>query len=261
MILIGLKYVNYLILFFIRVLFKKKVKDIFGGKIKVLISGGAALNPVTGHFFNGIGLKLLQGYGQTEASPLISCNFINFNDPKTVGFPVKNTNVKISTDGEILVKGRNVMKGYWKNNNLSRKTVIDGWLHTGDLGFFDKLGRIIINGRKKDLIVTSGGDNISVQKIEGILNQFLEIEQVAIFGDNRPYLIALIVLNKDIKKINLKKILEITNGKLNSIEKVRKFIEIKEPFTYENGMQTQTSKLKKKEIFSFYKKEINQLYS
>ena len=152
------------------------------------------------------------------------------------------------------------MKGYWKNNNLSRKTVIDGWLHTGDLGFFDKLGRIIINGRKKDLIVTSGGDNISVQKIEGILNQFLEIEQVAIFGDNRPYLIALIVLNKDIKKINLKKILEITNGKLNSIEKVRKFIEIKEPFTYENGMQTQTSKLKKKEIFSFYKKEINQLY-
>ena len=255
------KYVNYLILFFIRILFKKKVKDIFGGKIKVLISGGAALNPVTGHFFNGIGLKLLQGYGQTEASPLISCNFINFNDPKTVGFPVKNTNVKISTDGEILVKGRNVMKGYWKNNNLSRKTVIDGWLHTGDLGFFDKLGRIIINGRKKDLIVTSGGDNISVQKIEGILNQFLEIEQVAIFGDNRPYLIALIVLNKDIKKINLKKILEITNGKLNSIEKVRKFIEIKEPFTYENGMQTQTSKLKKKEIFSFYKKEINQLYS
>ena len=100
-----------------------------------------------------------------------------------------------------------------------------------------------------------------MQKIEGILNQFLEIEQVAIFGDNRPYLIALIVLNKDIKKINLKKILEITNGKLNSIEKVRKFIEIKEPFTYENGMQTQTSKLKRKEIFSFYKKEINQLYS
>ena len=139
--------------------------------------------------------------------------------------------------------------------------MIDGWLHTGDLGFFDKLGRIIIDGRKKDLIVTSGGDNVSVQKIEGILNQFLEIEQVAIFGDNRPYLIALIVLNKDVKKVNLKKILKTTNEKLNNIEKVRKFIEIKEPFTYENGMQTQTSKLKKKEIFSFYEKEINQLYS
>lgn len=254
-------YMNYLISFFIRFLFKKKVKDILGSEIKVLISGGAALNPVTGHFFNGIGLRLLQGYGQTEASPLISCNFINFNDPKTVGFPVKNTNVKISIDGEILVKGRNVMKGYWRNNNLSKKTIVNGWLHTGDLGFFDKLGRIIINGRKKDLIVTSGGDNISVQKIEGILNQFLEIEQVVIFGDNRPYLIALIVVNKDIKKINLKEILKVTNSKLNSIEKVRKFIEIKEPFTYENGMQTQTSKLKKKEIFRIYKKEINQLYN
>jgi long-chain acyl-CoA synthetase len=257
----GSKYLNYFILFFIRILFKKKVKDILGGQIKVLISGGAALNPITGNFFNTIGLKLLQGYGQTEASPLISCNFINFNDPQTVGFPVKNTNVKISTDGEIVVKGRNVMKGYWKNKTLSRKTIVNGWLHTGDLGFFDELGRIIINGRKKDLIVTSGGDNVSVQKIEGMLNQFLEIEQVAIYGDNRPYLIALIVVDQNIKKVNIKKLIKLTNEKLNSIEKVRKFIEIKEPFTYENGMQTQTSKLKKKEIFNFYKKKIDELYN
>jgi len=257
----GSKYLNYFILFFIRILFKKKVKDILGGEIKVLISGGAALNPITGNFFNTIGLKLLQGYGQTEASPLISCNFINFNAPQTVGFPVKNTNVKISTDGEIVVKGRNVMKGYWKNKTLSRKTIVNGWLHTGDLGFFDELGRIIINGRKKDLIVTSGGDNVSVQKIEGMLNQLLEIEQVAIYGDNRPYLIALIVVDQNIKKVNIKKLIKLTNEKLNSIEKVRKFIEIKEPFTYENGMQTQTSKLKKKEIFNFYKKKIDELYN
>ena len=257
----GSKYLNYFILFFIRILFRKKVKDILGGQIKVLISGGAALNPITGNFFNTIGLKLLQGYGQTEASPLISCNFINFNDPQTVGFPVKNTNVKISTDGEIVVKGRNVMKGYWKNKNLSQKTIVNGWLHTGDLGFFDELGRIIINGRKKDLIVTSGGDNVSVQKIEGMLNRFIEIEQVAIFGDNRPYLIALIVVDQNVKNVNIKKLIKLTNEKLNSIEKVRKFIEIKEPFTYENGMQTQTSKLKKKEIFNFYKKKIDELYN
>jgi len=254
-------HINYLVLFFIRILFKRKVTNILGGQIKVLISGGAALNPVTGYFFNGIGLRLLQGYGQTEASPLISCNFVNFNDPQTVGFPVKNTNVKISTDGEILVKGRNVMKGYWKNKDLSKKTIIDGWLHTGDLGLFDKLGRIIINGRKKDLIVTSGGDNISVQKIEGMLNQFIEIEQVAVFGDNKPYLIALIVLNQIIKKIDIKKILKITNERLNSIEKIRKFIVITEPFTYDNGMQTQTTKLKRNKIFDFYKKEIDQLYN
>ena len=257
----GSKYLNYFILFITRILFKKKVKDILGGQIKVLISGGAALNPITGNFFNTLGLKLLQGYGQTEASPLISCNFINFNDPQTVGFPVKNTNVKISTDGEIVVKGRNVMKGYWKNKNLSQKTIVNGWLHTGDLGFFDELGRIIINGRKKDLIVTSGGDNVSVQKIEGMLNQFLEIEQVAIYGDNRPYLIALIVVDQNVKNVNIKKLIKHTNEKLNSIEKVRKFIEIKEPFTYENGMQTQTSKLKKKEIFNFYKKKIDELYN
>ena len=257
----GSKYLNYFILFFIRILFRKKVKDILGGQIKVLISGGAALNPITGNFFNTIGLKLLQGYGQTEASPLISCNFINFNDPQTVGFPVKNTNVKISTDGEIVVKGRNVMKGYWKNKNLSQKTIVNGWLHTGDLGFFDELGRIIINGRKKDLIVTSGGDNVSVQKIEGMLNRFIEIEQVAIFGDNRPYLIALIVVDQNVKNVNIKKLIKLTNEKLNSIEKVRKFIEIKEPFTYENGMMTQTSKLKKKEIFNFYKKKIDELYN
>lgn len=254
-------HINYLVLFFIRILFKRKVTNILGGQIKVLISGGAALNPVTGYFFNGIGLRLLQGYGQTEASPLISCNFVNFNDPQTVGFPVKNTNVKISTDGEILVKGRNVMKGYWKNKDLSKKTIIDGWLHTGDLGLFDKLGRIIINGRKKDLIVTSGGDNISVQKIEGMLNQFIEIEQVAVFGDNKPYLIALIVLNQTIKKIDIKKILKITNERLNGIEKIRKFIVITEPFTYDNGMQTQTTKLKRNKIFDFYKKEIDQLYN
>ena len=103
--------------------------------------------------------------------------------------------------------------------------------------FFDQFGRIIINGRKKDLIVTSGGDNISVQKIEGMLSQFVEIDQVVIFGDNKPYLIALIVKNEDIQNADFKKIIEVTNKKLNNIEKIRKFIEIKEPFTYKNGLQ------------------------
>ena len=127
--------------------------------------------------------------------------------------------------------------------------------------FFDQFGRIIINGRKKDLIVTSGGDNISVQKIEGMLSQFVEIDQVVIFGDNKPYLIALIVKNEDIQNADFKKIIEVTNKKLNNIEKIRKFIEIKEPFTYKNGLQTQTTKLKRKEIFNFYKKEIEKLYN
>ena len=141
---------------------------IFGGKVKVLISGGAALNPEIGFFFNKVGLNLLQGYGQTEASPLISCNNKISNNPCTVGIPVKGVRVKISNTGEILVKGNNLMNGYWKNKKLTNKTIVKGWLYTGDLGEIDNKGRLLITGRKKDLIVTSGGDNISAIRIENI---------------------------------------------------------------------------------------------
>ena len=115
----------------------------------MLISGGAALNPSVGFFFNSLAIYLLQGYGQTEASPLISCNRKNSNDPKTVGLPVKDVKVRISSDGEILVSGKNLMDGYWKQKSLTNKTIKNGWLHTGDLGEIDEKGRIIITGRKK----------------------------------------------------------------------------------------------------------------
>ncbi len=244
----------------IRLIFKKKIKEIFGQEIKVLVSGGAALNPSTGIFFNKIGLKLLQGYGQTEAAPLISCNYIEFNKPDTVGFPVKNVMVKISDDSEILVKGRNVMQCYWKKKSLTKKTIKNGWLHTGDLGYFDEIGRLTISGRKKDLIVTSGGDNISVQKIESLFSQYLAVDQVVIYGDNKPFLIALIVLNKDFKCPNINEIVEEINSKLGNFEKIRKFYLVREPFTYENGLLTQTTKIKRKEVFNFYKRQIDNLY-
>ncbi len=244
----------------IRLIFKKKIKEIFGQEIKVLVSGGAALNPSTGIFFNKIGLKLLQGYGQTEAAPLISCNYIEFNKPDTVGFPVKNVMVKISDDNEILVKGRNVMQCYWKKRSLTKKTIKNGWLHTGDLGYFDEIGRLTISGRKKDLIVTSGGDNISVQKIESLFSQYLAVDQVVIYGDNKPFLIALIVLNKDFKCPNVNEIMEEINSKLGNFEKIRKFYLVREPFTYENGLLTQTTKIRRKQVFNFYKKQIDNLY-
>ena len=239
---------------------KNKINNLLGGKIKILISGGAALNPEIGIFFNKLNLNLLQGYGQTEASPLISCNRKYSNDPKTVGPPVRNVKVKISKEGEILVKGSNLMQGYWKNPVMTKKTIINGWLYTGDLGEIDKKGRIIITGRKKDLIITSGGDNISGQRIENILMSFSEVSQVVVYGDNRPYLIALVKISKENNEKDLKKVLEIVNKNLNSVERIRKFIVLDQELTYENGLMTQTMKIKRKKVLNFYHEKINKLY-
>ena len=247
--------------FLTKIFLEKKIKKTMGGNIKALISGGAALNPQIGHFFNKVGFILLQGYGQTEAAPLISCNTRKFNDPKTVGFPVKDVKIKISKDNEILVMGNNVMDGYWGNKKLTNQTLKKNWLHTGDLGYFDKIGRLIINGRKKDLIVTSGGDNISVQKIENMLTEKIGIINAVIFGDNRPFLIALIFIERDTEEISVKHIIEKINKSLNSFEKIRKFIIFKEKLSYENGFLTQTQKIKRKQVFENYKKEIDTLYN
>ena len=251
---------KFLVTIFLKYILKKKVLQIFGKKIKVLISGGAALNPDVGIFFNKLGISLLQGYGQTEASPLISCNRKKNNDPYTVGQPVKDVKVKISNNGEILVSGDNLMQGYWKSKKLTDETLKCGWLHTGDLGKIDEQGRIIITGRKKELIVTSGGENISSQKIENMLLSFDEISQAIVYGDGKPFIIALIKLNDDYKKTDVKKLIQALNYNLNSIEKIRKFIVMDLEPTYENGLMTQTMKLKKKKIFLRYKKEIGRLY-
>ena len=251
---------KFLVTIFLKYILKKKVLQIFGKKIKVLISGGAALNPDVGIFFNKLGISLLQGYGQTEASPLISCNRKKNNDPYTVGQPVKDVKVKISNNGEILVSGDNLMQGYWKSKKLTNETLKCGWLHTGDLGKIDEQGRIIITGRKKELIVTSGGENISSQKIENMLLSFDEVSQAIVYGDGKPFIIALIKLNDDYKKTDVKKLIQALNYNLNSIEKIRKFIVMDLEPTYENGLMTQTMKLKKKKIFLRYKKEIGRLY-
>lgn len=245
---------------FIFLFLKTTVRKIFGGKIKALISGGAALSPKIGLFFNKIGLTLLQGYGQTEAAPLISCNTKKFNNPSTVGFPVKDLEIKIAADGEILVKGSNVMTGYWKNKKLTSQTVKKKWLYTGDLGFLDKIGRLVISGRKKDLIVTSGGDNISVQKIETKLSEEIEIEQAVVFGDNKPFLIALLVVEDSKNRSRYTKLVQKINTSLNSLERIRKFLLLKEKFTYENGFLTQTHKIKRDKVYMNYKEEIENLY-
>ena len=241
---------------------RKKIKKQFGGNLKAFVSGGGALDKEVGSFLNAIGLPTLQGYGLTETSPVVSCNPIDDIRVETVGPPFKGNLVKLADDGEILVKGENVMLGYWKNEKETEKVLKDGWLSTGDIGEFD--GDFLkITDRKKDIIITPGGDNISPVKIENDLNKSEFIEQSLVYGDGKPYLISLIVLNSENKKLskeNVQEEIEKVNKNLSKIEKIKKFLIIKEQFTIENGMMTPTLKLKRYKIIKKYKTELEKLF-
>ena len=241
---------------------RKKIKAQFGGSLKTFVSGGGALDKEVGYFLNAIGLPTLQGYGLTEASPVVSCNPIEDIRVDTVGPPFKGNEVKIAEDGEILVKGENVMLGYWNNTKETNKVLIDGWLHTGDIGVFEK-NYLKITDRKKDIIITPGGDNISPLKIENeIINSNL-FDQAIVFGENKPYLIALLVLSddkKDLDKVEIKDEIEKINNNLSKIEKIKKYFLINEKFSIENGMLTPTLKLKRFKIIQKYKNSIEKLY-
>ena len=244
------------------ILVRKKIKLQFGGSLKAFVSGGGALDAEVGVFLNSIGLPTLQGYGLTETSPVVSCNPIHDIRIDTVGPPFEGNQVKIADDSEILIKGENVMLGYWNNKAETEKVLIDGWLHTGDIGHFENK-YLKITDRKKDIIITTGGDNISPVKIENDLINIKSIEQSLVFGDSKPYLVALLVLNKDfsnISKDDLSKEIENVNEKLTKIEKIKKFIIVKEQFTIENGLMTPTLKLKRYKIINKYKNELEKLY-
>ena len=174
-------------------LVRTKVRGRFGGRLKAMVSGGAALNPDIGSFFLALGLPILQGYGQTEAAPVISANVPGRVKVDTVGPPLRGVEVKIADDGEILVRGELIMTGYWKNEEATRQTIRDGWLHTGDIGELDEDGHLKITDRKKDIIVFSGGDNLSPARVEGFLTLEPAISQAMVYGDKRPYLVAILV--------------------------------------------------------------------
>ena len=179
-------------------LFRPKIQARFGGRMKALVSGGAPLNPDIGIFFHSIGLNLLQGYGQTESGPIISCNRPSVGiKMDTVGRPMKNTEVRIAEDGEILVRGELVMHGYWRNEAETARVLKDGWLHTGDIGEIDPQGRIKITDRKKDIIVNDKGDNVSPQRVEGMLTLQPEILQAMVHGDKRPNIVGIIVADPE----------------------------------------------------------------
>ena len=244
-------------------LVRKKIKLQFGGSLKAFISGGGALDYKVGVFLNSIGLPTLQGYGLTETSPVVSCNTINDIRIDTVGPPFKGNEVKIVDDGEILIKGENVMLGYWNNSVETRKTIKNGWLYTGDIGHFEN-GFLKITDRKKDILITPGGDNISPTKIENDLTKIEFIEQALVYGDNKPFLVALLVLSGDKPKISYEIInneIEKINKQLSKIEKIKKFIVVKKQFSIENGLMTPTLKLKRYKIIDEYKRELEKLYN
>ncbi len=241
-------------------LVRKKIRNQFGGNLQAFVSGGGALDQNIGEFLNAVGLPTLQGYGLTEASPVVSCNLPDLVKVESVGPPFRTNKVKIAEDGEILIKGENVMLGYWNLKEETEKAIKDGWLHTGDIGELDKNNYLKITDRKKDIIVNLGGDNISPSKVENILCLNENIKQSFVYGDKKNYLVALIVSEKEITEEKIKLTIENTNKSLTLIEKIKKFVLINEEFTVENGMLTPTLKLKRKEIIKNYKQQLENLY-
>ena len=247
----------------VETLVRKKIKKQFGGNLKAFVSGGGALDQEIGEFLNSVGLPTLQGYGLTETSPVVSCNPIHKIKVETVGPPFKGNQVKIAKDGEILVKGENVMLGYWNKKEETDKVIIDGWLHTGDIGEIDpEDGYLKITDRKKDIIVSAGGDNISPAKIENMITNEPEVDQCMIYGDKKNYIVALIVPNKDFlnQKEKIQNVIEKINKKLTLLEKIKKIQLIDENFSIENGLMTPTMKVKRKKVTEKYKNQLEKLY-
>ncbi len=243
-------------------LVRKKVKNNFGGRLEAFISGGGPLDSQVGEALNALGLKTLQGYGLTETSPVVSCNLLNKVKVDTVGPIFPGVEVKLAEDGEILVKGENLMLGYWNNKEATEQTIKDGWLHTGDIGEFDEDNYLKITDRKKDIIVSLGGDNIAPSKIENLLTLSPEIEQACVFGEQKNYIAALLVLNSESKSSDedIQIYIDEVNKDLTQPEKIKKFIFIDEPFSIENNLMTPTMKVRRHEVQKKYQNQIDQLF-
>ncbi|QUL39468.1 long-chain fatty acid--CoA ligase [Erythrobacter sp. JK5] len=262
---------------------RPKIRQKFGGRVKAMVSGGAPLNPEVGNFFEAMGLTMLQGYGQTEAGPVISCNRPRVGlKMDTVGPPMRGVEIRIAEDGEILCRGELVMHGYWRNDAETARTIQDGWLHTGDIGHLDDKGRIVITDRKKDMIVNDKGDNVAPQKIEGMLTLQPEVAQAMVSGDKRPYVVGLIVPDAEWalewsrangEKFDMKALQDLpafkkavreavdrTNTDLSVIEKVRKFEFADEAFTIENEEMTPSMKIRRHKIRDRYRERIDGMY-
>ncbi|MBM4166150.1 MAG: long-chain fatty acid--CoA ligase [Ignavibacteria bacterium] len=262
----------------------KKIQEKTGGNIRFFVSGGGPLPKQLGEFFEAVGLQILEGYGLTESSPVLSVNRIEQYKFGTVGFPIPGVEITIADDGEILARGDNIMKGYW-NDELATRRAIDehGFLHTGDIGKFDEGGFLKITDRKKHIIVTSGGKKISPQQVESQLLLSKYIEQVVLIGDDRMFLSALIVpdfemlkeivnayniayklpsdiiARKEIREFYLHEIQRLQKDTAN-YERVRKFVLLDKPLSVENEELTPTLKVRRKIVEEKYQHLIEEMY-
>jgi long-chain acyl-CoA synthetase len=254
----------------------------FGGRLKAMVSGGAPLNPEIGRFFLALGVRLLQGYGQTESGPVISCNLPTRIKIDTVGPPLDGVRVRIADDGEILVAGDNVMRGYWNDPEASARVLDGGWLRTGDVGLVDGDGYLRITDRKRDFIKSSAGEMVSPARVEGYLTMTPEIAQAMVFGDRHPYLVAVLVPDPDfaagvvaetaaaaglstlaadpslVKAVGAA--VARVNQALAPAERVRRFVIAGEPFTIANSQMTPTLKLRRHVIGAVYGASLDALY-
>jgi long-chain acyl-CoA synthetase len=261
---------------------RAKVRGRFGGRLKGMVSGGAALSPELGRTFIALGLRVIQGYGQTEAAPIIAFNPPSRVKMDTVGKALPGVTVALAPDNELLVKGPNVMKGYWNLPEHTAGTIRDGWLYTGDLARIDDEGYIAITDRKKDIVVLSGGDTLSPARVENALTRQPEVAQAMVYGDKRPHLVALIVPDEDFARewaaaeglppdlaslaresafhARLDAVLRRVNQQVNQMERVRRFTIAPEPFSVDNEMLTPTLKIRRHKIREAYGEALDALY-
>jgi len=269
----------------VEALVRRRVRRRFGGRLKALVSGGAALNYEIGLFFTALGLRILQGYGQTEAAPIITVNPPARVKLHAVGPPLHGVELRIAADGEILAKGPNIAtRGYFKQPDATKEVFeADGWFHTGDIGRIDEDGFVFITDRKKDLIVTAGGMNIAPQNVENLLKADPFISQVMVYGDRRPYPVALITINpEELQKFaheqgilatdaavivkhpkiveRIGRTVEEKNTQLQSYAKIKKFTVLPTDFTLDGGELTPTLKVKRKVVAQKYMDAIEELY-
>ncbi len=233
-------------------LVRQKVRARFGGRLKSAMSGGARLEPEVWRFFLGIGLELLQGYGQTEAGPVVSANTRGATRVGTVGRPLEGVDLRIAEDGEILVRGDLVMEGYWGRPAETAAVIRDGWLHTGDVGHMDAGGYLSITDRKKDMIVLSGGENVSPARIEGLLVAQPAIAQAMVLGEGRASLMALLVAAEGYDEPAVAAALADVNKGLSVTERIRRHAVVP-PFTIDNGMLTATQKVRRHIVMEQHK--------
>jgi long-chain acyl-CoA synthetase len=260
-----------------------KIRGLFGGKLRLAVSGAAPINPEILSFFDAAGVLVLEGWGMTETSTAATISKPDDFKVGTIGKPFPGCEIRIAEDGEILVKGPNVFQGYYKNEEATRQTIVDGWLHTGDIGEIDADGFIKITGRKKDIIITAGGKNITPANLENEIKQHPLVSQCVVVGDRKPYLVALVTLDpedaaayakehglpQDPAKLaadpEIRKAIEDHVTKINEkfarVEQVKKIAILPKDLSQESGELTPTLKVKRAVVASKHEQEIEQLYA